>query len=196
MSQIKKAEIVNEKSVTKEDIVAEAKQIYARFGNIMQSVDNQDEYKKCFEIVHKEHPDFTKSYPIVVRYIVQFHLFDETVMTKFLQRIEAHPWKSEEDFIESHGDYVFMLWKKCFPEYTLAQLQEIRNNVVRELHAQHKKFKTSFKKVSAEIEKRSALADDIRGEEMLEFLESEELKKLLDRLNTPKDKLNLIVDDI
>ncbi len=180
--------ISNEKNnVSVDDILKEGILIFKKYKDTVNDPYNQKLIEQMFQQVRQEHPDFTQSYPIVVRYILQFKMFNEKAFRRWLNFIKVNPWKTEQDYINAHGDYVFVLWKEYHPKLSRKELQNIRSNVVKELMTQHKTFKKyhaeAEKKVEAETEANKIAVKN----ELLEFLQSDTAKELLERFDNRFD---------
>lgn len=133
-----KVRIEYEKTVTRAELVAESNKIWALVRTLQGLGLNQ-----TMEEVRKKHPQFCSSYPIIVRYMVQFTAFSKKAVDNYLKYIEKHPWDSEDKFLESQSKYVFYLMRALNPKMTPGEIYKIQSNVVDVLRKESSEFKST-----------------------------------------------------
>lgn len=160
-----RAKITNEKEVTIDYIVKEAEQIYAIVKkHKLKTLDDAD---AMLSDLQKTHPDFSKAYPIVLRYMCQMQEYDSRALRSYLTKIQRHPYKTEDEYLESQADYVVMLYKSRNKHWNATNVANLRNNIRGILKQEHETFKNYVaafdKEVNAETQHLNDLAmDDLR----------------------------------
>lgn len=184
------AKVEQEKIVTIPELVTEANKIWAkcqtaRKRKAIDCVDDKftDELMKR---MHSEHPDFTKAYPIVMRYMTQFAMYHAEAFKLYLYKVKHHPWKTEADFIESQADYVALLYTKLNPRSSTNEIANVRKNIREMLMMEHNEYKRSLKEVSAEIEAREKRYGQDKINTLRKFMEKygEEAREVPIRVQT------------
>jgi hypothetical protein len=136
-----KVKITSEKEVTIADVVAEANAIWKKArarGNTFGDTEAADALMRD---IREEHPQFCKSYPTVSRYICQMQEYSSKALKLWLMKIEARPWKTEDEYIDAQADYVCMLFKAKKPRSTATEVSTLRANMRSMLRNEHEAFK-------------------------------------------------------
>lgn len=168
-----KLSIVNEKDVTPDEILGEADGIWKRLRNLTYAPEASDD---VMQEVRTAHRDFSKSYPIVLRYMVQFRSYNHKAFKLYLAKIGKHPWKSEEEYLDSQADYAVLLYKSTHKKWNTSQMRILWNNIRNSLggeSAMFKKYHEEFTKEVTDDEKR--LADEFRAETIALLIKHAEL---------------------
>lgn len=172
--------VKNEREVTIDDVVAEAEKIYSAAS---LHFDKNNDSETFLADIRKKHPQFCTSYPIVVRYIAQKQ-YSSAALRKYLNHIKEHPWKSQDEYLESQADYVMILYKHTAPKsYDRdKQARNIRAAALESLKREHKKFKSDLKNSEKIVENRDKKHTAILQEELKKYIEEnrEELLKLIE----------------
>jgi len=127
-----------EKTVTRTELVAESNKIWALVRTLQGLGLNQ-----TMEEVRKKHPQFCSSYPIIVRYMVQFTAYSKKAVDNYLKYIEKNQWDSEEKFLVAQSKYVFYLMRALNPKMSPSEVYKIQSNVVDVLRKESSEFKTT-----------------------------------------------------
>lgn len=106
-----KVNITSEKNVTIDYIVNEATQMWKESKRRNIKFGDLDAADALMNEFRKSNPQFCKSYPIVLRYMVQMKQFSPDALRKYILKIKENPWKNEEDYINSQADYAVLLYK-------------------------------------------------------------------------------------
>ena len=168
------AKIHYSKDVTAEEVVAEANKIWSEVKKtLLQDPAMLQDTKRTDELIahiHREYKDFSKSYPIVIRYMCQMGQYHSKALQRYLIHIKNHPWTTEDSYIESQADYVVMLYKVLHKNYKPSTVTDLHDTVLSLL----KKERTEFKKT---VEDSDKLVTEL--EEKLRLLDKEELKEFI-----------------
>lgn len=146
--------VVSEKEVSIEDIVAEANEIWKELKS--RKLDRADYAagEQFYNEMCKKHPEFSKSYALVLRYIAEMRIYSAKVLTKWLKQIQARPWKSSEEYFESQANYVMMLHMHYNPRSSTEERYAVRNNVRKLLTDEYEDFKKTTQKYEKAVKER------------------------------------------
>lgn len=164
-----KISISNERDVTLEQVVNEATTIWKKcrkeklpFGDL-EAADQQ------MEKIRKEHPEFCKSYPIVLRYICQMQEYKPRAFRKYLLKIQQTPWKNQEEYLDSQADYVCLLYQETKARWNRTDVENIRRNVRAMLQKEHDTFMMYAEEFDKEVNTEESLFKERATEAMREF---------------------------
>jgi alpha-galactosidase/6-phospho-beta-glucosidase family protein len=65
------------------------------------------------DFYQKNHMEFARLFPIVLRYMVQFGVFKTKCFKQLIERMRKHPYRSKDEFCERQADYVKYLCLEC-----------------------------------------------------------------------------------
>jgi cytochrome P450 len=97
--------------------------------------------------------------------MVNMNAFSPIAFEEFVKYIEKNPWKSEEEFCESQGKYIFMLYRKISPKTPLGVIYKLRGEAVDELRKESKRFKSDVERADRAAKEIAAGYDVSRREE-------------------------------
>lgn len=149
------AKITNAKTATPEQILAEAKTMWAkcrdrfRAGLAFNDVDGAND---LMAQLRREHPEFCTSYPVVMRYMAEMQVFHPAALSKYLLKISERPWRSEEEYLESQADYVALLYRETNPRWDQKKVTSVRTAVLDVLKREHSEIKGLTEKIAAEVD--------------------------------------------
>ena len=75
LGSIKSIKIENEKNVTIDEIIEEANTIWKEYKKQKISLDNSVKLSEYYNKVREEHPELTTTYPIVIKYMIEFRQY-------------------------------------------------------------------------------------------------------------------------
>lgn len=152
-----KVRVTNEKDVTVDYVVNEANQMWREIRSRKLKFGDMDAADAVMNEMRKKHPQFCKSYPIVLRYMCQMQEYDHRAFRNYLMKIKEHPYTNETEYLDSQADYVVILYKQRNSRWNCTQVSNLRKNVRGLLQREHDVFKSYVeefdKEVSAETEK-------------------------------------------
>lgn len=162
-----KASITSEKNVSIDFVVNEATGIYV----LSKSVPTDESSREKFLLeMSRVHPQFSTSYPIVLKYIVMLGSYSPKVFKLWLKKIAMSPWKTEEEYIEAQVIYISNLFRHFNPKANTNVVNDHRNGIRKMLMNEHKTFKEYANKFT---EKVTADEEEFRKrnkEELLKYL--------------------------
>lgn len=116
---------ITEKKISEHELVAEARQIWATFGQKNKS-DNREERLQQIRTAHEE---FMNAHYIIGYYIALMNWFAVDAVKKYAQHIIAHPWHKLEDMVESQAVYGMYLHRKMNPNVTLKESYQVKSEL-------------------------------------------------------------------
>lgn len=162
--------IISEKEVTIDMIVTEANQIYKEMKQSKVQFDDEAGVEQLMRDTRQRHPEFCQSYPIVHRYICQMQSYSAKAFTLWLKKIQHHPWKTEDGYLDAQADYVAMLFRDRKPRAPLTEINNIRRNIRKILGDEHAAFKRQTQLIEKEVDTESAALIKENKSELAEFV--------------------------
>ena len=163
-----RATITSEKDVTIDQVVAEADSILRESRSRKIKTGDVASAEELMSEMRKKHPEFCKSYPIVLRYICQMHDSSKAFRT-YLIKIKERPWKTQEEYLDSQADYVVILYKATHRRWNATQCENIRKNVRMMLQNEHDTFVKYAKEFDREVNEEEGELKKRTEEEMRKF---------------------------
>lgn len=93
------------------------------------------------KIYQTRYSDFAKTFPIVMRYMIQFRQYKTKAMVRYLKKLNSNPYRSEEEYCERQADYAKYLYMESTPHYTVKIAGEIYRDVLDALLQELKDYK-------------------------------------------------------
>ena len=159
-------DIKQEKEVTEDEIVEEANTIFKKFGKSPANKSREELYSKLFS----EHKEFGQAHPIVLKYICFMNLYHPIAFRRYIKYVKYHPWKTEEDFLESQARYVKMLYKCIYPRAPTNYHNDIYNKVFESLKKEREEFKRQTEEIQTKVKEREERLDKESRNELLQYL--------------------------
>ncbi len=174
MSTLKLA-FTSEREVTIDEIVSEGDAMYkyvkTRFGKISAQALNAE--------IARDHPQFTKSYPLVTRYMCDMKQYSTRALKLWLIHIKENPWKTEASYIEAQADYVYKLVCAKNPRASETEKRAVKSNLRKLLMAEHEEFKECATGSEKAVTEREEMLRDRNVDELAAFLSKFDAKDLL-----------------
>ena len=165
--------IHNEKEVTRDDVLREAKDIWKKCQTAIKrrnlKFGDKDGAEKLMSEFRKEHKEFSTSYPIVLRYMAEMQTFHPDALRLYLKKIEEHPWKSETEYLDSQADYVTLLYKATHSRYNTTEVARVRENIRKILVVEHEKFKLYQEEFSKEVNEMESRLEEMNKHELAAY---------------------------
>lgn len=169
---VSSARIEYEKTVTADDILREAGEIYAETRRRKIDIKDHDAIDKFAAEMRRKHKQFAEAYPIVLRYITQLGEYHPDALRLYLAKIQEHPWKDEDSYLRSQTDYVILLYKAKHKRWNATQVANLRENIYQELKKEKEKFKEYSEKFEKEVQQDEEQYKLNRARELQEFLDA------------------------
>lgn len=137
--------VTYEREVTVDDVVDEANKIWGEVKKM--PVDNLDSVDRILSDLRRTHREFSISYPIVLRYMVQMKAYSPKALRTFLERMKYHPVRSHDDYLESCVDYITILYKQTQGHWDRREAENVRKNIRQTLFTEREKMKKDFERI-------------------------------------------------
>jgi hypothetical protein len=136
-----KINIHSEKSVTVDELIVEARDIFKQIRS-----------GASFNDVESSHRQFCISYPIVVRYMYETFTYHEKAFKLYLKGVVAKPHQSEDEYLESQAKYVSLLHRFENPRAGAKDIAAVRSNILKMLKTEHESFKSAAANAKENVE--------------------------------------------
>ena len=151
-----------------EEILLISKQIWKKViaadlkSEINQSHEkNQEKEDKLLELLQIEYKDFSQSFPLVLRWMVQMRQFKVSIFEKYLKKFSAAKVSNREEFLDLQAEYLVMMYRYKNSHIEEHKVQEYRKNIIQSLIDEDK----MFKEIQKEVEAQMKLEDNAINEE-------------------------------
>ena len=122
------------------------------------------------EYYQAEHPRFATTFPIVLRYMVQIQQYDEKAFVKYLKRLQAMPYKTEEEYCQRQSEYIMYLHMAMNPKSKKKENQSVRKEACALLVAEVTAFKDAREKAKEKQEKNNGMNNIEKRAELKKLL--------------------------
>ena len=173
------------KQVTAEFVINEGKELlkvaiqkYKTAGKQLGDTKFADEILKELQYAHR---DFAIAYPIALRYICYYHMYDTRAMKVYLAKITGKT-PNEEEYLDLAADYVVLLHRFCpksnpFVRATgrlnTAETKKFWLLIRRQLEAEKAQFKKLMDNATKKVEADEARYEKMRRDELMSYLKRE-----------------------
>jgi len=158
--------LTSEKEVTIDDVVAEGDSMYRYVKSRYGKATPQEIHSE----ITRDHPQFSKSYPLVVRYMCDLKQYSSRALRQWLTKIKSAPWKSEAEYIESQADYVYKLVCAKNPRSSTTDKIAVKANLRRMLMEEHNSFKAGAENAEKAVTAREDMLNDRNRDELYAFM--------------------------
>lgn len=128
--------------------------------------------EKKLEYYQKKYNDFTMTFPIVLRYMVQLNSYKKKAFEKFLKKLRANPYRSELEYCERQADYVKYLFMETTNTHNMKEAQNIWKETYDMLAKEVEIFKKASEKIKRKKEKNNKRNNIEKRQELKRLLES------------------------
>jgi len=172
-----KAHITSEKEVTVDFVVNQANEIW-KLVKKRKGKNNKNSITACesdeeelMEDMRKLYPEFCRSYPIVLRYMCQMNEYNSKTFRLYLGKIKAHPYTTQEEYLDSQTDYIVMLYKSTHPRWNATDVSRLRVNIRNMLQQEHDTMKKYAEEFEKQVDAETAKLANMSLDELKEFAE-------------------------
>ena len=118
------------------------------------------------EYYQKQNHEFAMTFPITLRYMIQFRQYNRKAFEKFIGVLTAKPYRSVLEYCERQADYVKYLYMETSTDYTDEIAEELWKKTYDILAAEVEMFEKSEKMIKDKSEKNDTMNDAERREEL------------------------------
>ena len=118
----------------------------------------------------KKYSQFTMSFPIVLRYLIQFGMYKPKAFSRYIKKLQNKPYKSELEYCERQADYVKYLYMETNQHYNQQEIKELWTEVYNSLVKEIELFKQAEKTVKEKHEKNNIKNLEERRKELMKMI--------------------------
>lgn len=167
-----KINITNEKNVTINDVVNEASALWRITRSRKLKLGDLEAADALMNELRKTNPQLCKSYPIVLRYMVQMQEFEPKALHRYLRKIQAKPWKTESEYLDSQADYVVILYQTTHPRWNKTQCSKLWQGVRNMLQHETDLFKQYVDEFDREVSAQEEMFKKASMDDLREFVQN------------------------
>ncbi len=130
------------------EILKECRAFRKEKGDNLTEADIEELHKKMI----KDHEKFAAVYIIPLRTIVYSNVYYDSVMERFVKYLMNNPWKTRKEFMERQTEFMIYLYRAMHPRHGSSEVAKYRENVMREMAADNKRWDEYEKEVKAQVE--------------------------------------------
>ncbi len=191
-----KASVTNERVVTEQEVINEANSIWKKVQARKLNIDDTARCDETLRDMQLQHVEFSKSYPIVLRYMCQMVSYKERALKYYLTKLKTTTWKDESSYLDSQTEYVVLLYKENHRGWKPAVVSQYRDSVRKMLQHEHDSFKDRLTKCVEEFDAKDAEYKARELQELIQhYTDNQEYLSTCDRIPTTVKTDLPIVDD-
>lgn len=122
--------------------------------------------------IQKKYPQFAKTFPIVLRYMVQMQKFSSRAFERFIKKMKTKPYRSEEEFCERQADYVKYLFIETSHSHNTEDAKKVWTRTYETLLKEVKAFKQAEEQIKKKLDKTKQINSKERRHELKQLLKS------------------------
>lgn len=162
-------EIKFDKSVTPDELVAEADVIW---GKIKKN--KQMSAEELYELISTEHYNFLSTYIVVISFMINYKMYDSRAMRRYVSYIQnnLHSWNSGniEDYAKIQAQYAYIINKVLDKNATESSLRAAALQVSNTFRREYYETKERERKAREIVEQKEKNRAEIRKNEVLDSL--------------------------
>jgi hypothetical protein len=149
----------------------DASNIFKAFSDELKNADFAKlEPEAQLKIYQQRHGEFAKTFPIVIRYMIQFRQYKPKAMRRFLKKLHDSPYRSEAEYCERQADYAKYLYMESVPHYSAKVAGEVYADVRQSLLDELKAYKEMLEKIKKKTEEGELKNAEERRRELKDLL--------------------------
>ena len=154
-----------------EEILGIGRRIWRRIEESGVSPRDDAGNDKLLAAIQTEFPDFTTTFPLVVRWAVQLRKYSTSALEKFLRLHSSADLSSRESFIKLQAEYLVVLFREeNSKRHDEKAVQSFRTEITRQLLEEDKSFQELQKAAEKEAAEQAASVDAERRQKLFQFL--------------------------
>ncbi len=154
-----------QKRATPDELIIMAKKIWSEV-NVKTTKTNDE----LLNFIQDKYKDFTTSFPLVIRWMVQMKQFNVEALRKWLLKHGTAQLKTRTDFLELQADYLVLLYRETHSHPDEKFMKNYRASIIEELLKEDKEFIEVQKQIEDEMEKSDEEFNVARRKQLFEYL--------------------------
>jgi hypothetical protein len=155
---------------TPEELVALAGQIWKEVNESGVLPGDSAGNDALLEDLQKQYHDFSTSFPIVLRWMVQMRVYRPKAMKKFLMKHATATLDTREAFLELQAEYLVMLYRESHERPNELHVRNYKQTVIKQLLDEDKEFLEVQRAVEEDLAKQAKLFDADRRQKLYAHL--------------------------
>ena len=164
------ASLSSAQRATPAELVALARQIWQRVTSANVANEDNAGNDKLLEKLQAEFSDFSTSFPIVLRWMVQMKKFSAKAFEKYLLKHASAKLNSREAFLELQADYLVLLYREEHKRPDENLVRRYRSSLIEQLLEEAKTFQKLQKQIEEELSRQDDAVSQDRRTRLYEFL--------------------------
>lgn len=153
-----------------DDLITIADNIFKQIKEAKVDPNNSDESDALLERLQTEHANFTNSFPVVLRWMVQTRKYSNKAFKKYLMKHSTTKLDSKESFLRLQAEFIVLMFKEEHPRCPTKTVVQYRENIVNNLLEENKQFDEISKRVEEELKMAKDNANDARRQLIYKYL--------------------------
>ena len=164
------ASVSSAQRASPEQLADLAQQIWGEIGKSGVAPQDTRGNDKLLEELQGRHKDFSTSFPVVLRWMVQTRQFHREAFRKYLLKHATLKLNSREEFLRLQAEYLVILHRETHKHVNEAALKAYRDGIVKQLLDEDKQFVQIQKDVDTDEAKKEAERDQERRDALRDYL--------------------------
>lgn len=122
---------------------------------------------KKLEAFQDKYKEFGRTFPIVLRHIVQYQRLYPKILERYILMCKHHPTHSVSEFQERQADYLVMIYRKEHPRCSQRELSLIRKKYIDDLKREEEYMKKVMDEVKKERDEKSKIYEKDRRQDLM-----------------------------
>jgi ribosomal protein L44E len=126
---------------------------------------------KKLEVFQDKYKEFGRTFPIVLRHIVQSQKLYPKILERYILRCKHHPTHSVDEFQERQAEYLVMIYRQEHPRCSQRELNMVKKRHVDDLKREEEYMKKVMEEVKKERDEKSKQYDIARRTDLLGLID-------------------------
>jgi len=170
------ASITSSQRATLEELVDMGKKAWKQVRDSGIDPQNSEQTDKLLETIQADFADFSTSFPLVIRWMVQARSFSATALEKYLRKHASAKLDTKMQFLELQAEYLVLLYREAHVHVDESHVRKYRTALVQQLVDEDKAFTEMQKQADALLKEQELEVDQNRRQKLYEFLLSQRVR--------------------
>ncbi len=149
-------------------------------GNIWKDFCNSMKNKQFLELdpdarldfFQSKYKNFTKEFPIVIRFMVQLGQYSKKAFVRFLKKLSMSPYGSTLDFCKIQSKYVEYLYLEVSNDHDIKKAKQAGLDAYKMLKAEVEQFESIADRVKKNLDQNKIKDNEARRAELVKYLQN------------------------
>jgi hypothetical protein len=172
-----RASVASSQRATPDQLVAMAFQIWQRIASAKVAKSDDAGNDRLLEAIQADYKDFSTSFPLVLRWMVQLRKFSAKAFRKYLLMHATANLDSRRAFLELQAEYLVLLYREEHLHPDESSVRKYRDSVVETLLEEDKTFLAIQKQVEEDLARVASDMDRDRRQRLYEHLVAQKVAR-------------------